>query len=207
MEWKIVNSQRGAGRLKTVIQNWNLKSNCHFRFANAHCSVGLDGEHLITEAGEIMGIPLTFDEKTRRAIIIDKSMGHEYLIELPANGSMLYIYTVLAKLGAERENAPFLRSLLELNLFGLQTSAATIGVDGRAATVVMHIAFPAELLAPQLLVNLLRNFIASAKKTRDKIGNLLITTNRELRRQNTRFSAVDAMSKGKPKSDMRIIRI
>jgi hypothetical protein len=169
--------------------------------------VGLDGENLIAEAGELMGLAFNFDEKTRRAIVIDKSTNMEYLIELPGNGSMLYVYTVLFKLATEKDNGPFLYSLLELNLFGLQTNAATIGVDGKASTVVMHISFPVEFLTPQLLVNLLSNFIVSSKKMREKIENLLITTNRELRHRHVHFSAADSMGKERPKDRMRIIRI
>lgn len=169
--------------------------------------MALAGEELLREAAGLLKFPLRFDPKTRRAIILDKTENRQYHIELPTKSPFLYIYAVLRKLGPDRENTAFLRALLELNLFGLQTNTTTLGLDGEADSLVVHLAYPLEFLTPQLLVNVIGNFVATVRKVHEKIENLAITTNQELRHRKTHFSAADALGKGKSKEEIRIIRI
>jgi hypothetical protein len=169
--------------------------------------MALDGEHLLREVGERMHISLRLDPKTRRCVLHDRANGQEYLLELPLKNPYIYLYTVLRNLGEERQNAQFLCALLGLNLFGLQTDGCTVSIDGPGRSIIQHLSFPIEFLTPQLLVNLLTNFIATARKLRGKIENLLVTSDKEIRRRLTHYSPAEAMDKKRPGDAMRIIRI
>jgi hypothetical protein len=167
----------------------------------------MDAEFLLREVGATLQLPLKLDPKTRRCVIQDKSSKQEYLLEMPLKNPFIYIYSILKQLTPEHSDESFLQALLELNLFGLQTDSCTISVDRSSRNILLHLTFPMEFLTPQLLVNLLTNFIATTRKLQAKIENLEIVTNKELRKQKTYYSAADSMDEKNPKHSMRVIRI
>ncbi|MDR0340541.1 MAG: CesT family type III secretion system chaperone [Puniceicoccales bacterium] len=167
----------------------------------------LAGEELLQETAKLLRLPMRFDAKVNRLTIRDKVESRQFHIELPAKSQLLYLYAALRKLGPERDNPTFLRALMELNLFGLQTSTATLSLDGATDALLVHLSYPVEFLTPQLLVNIIGNFVAAARKLRGKVENLVIVTNQELRRSKSHFSVADALDKDKIKENVRIIRI
>ncbi|MDR3316802.1 MAG: CesT family type III secretion system chaperone [Puniceicoccales bacterium] len=168
--------------------------------------MAMDGEHLLREVGERMRIPLKLDPKTCRCVVKNRTSREEYLIEFPPKNPFLYIYTVLRPLDNE-DDGPFLRKLLTLNLFGLQTDGCTIGVDDGSRNIILHLAFPIEFVSVQIFVNLLTNFIETAKKMRAGLDDIRVIATRELKKKQTHYSPAECMDKEKPKNNMRIIRI
>ncbi|MDR0679078.1 MAG: CesT family type III secretion system chaperone [Puniceicoccales bacterium] len=167
----------------------------------------MGGKELLQEAARLMRLPVRLDAEMNRLTILDKAENRQLHIELPARSQLLYIYAVLRKLGPERDNPAFLRALLELNLFGLQTNTTALSLDNETDALLVHLYCPLEFLTPQLLVNTIGNFVATARKLREKVENLLIATNQELRRSKSHFSAADALNRNKIKENIRIIRI
>jgi hypothetical protein len=170
--------------------------------------MGLDSEHLLHEVSNLMHLPLKLDQKTHRSVLRDRSSQHDYLIEFPPKNPFIYFYTVIWSTGnGELENADFLRSILGLNLFGLQIDSCTIGIDHAGKNFIMHMHFPLEFITPQLFVNLLKNFISTARKVRMKIEDISVATTREIRRKLTHYSVAENINKKKPGDSMRVIRI
>jgi hypothetical protein len=137
----------------------------------------------------------------------DKNDKHEYVIEFPEKNPLTYFYTVIRPLGVDSSNGAFLLSLLEMNLFGLQTDAATISIDKKNNNLLLHITFPVENLTPQLFINILTNFIATARKLRAKLDDLHVRTETQVQKKSERISAAEAISDHKPAEKMRVLRI
>ncbi|MDR2576991.1 MAG: CesT family type III secretion system chaperone [Puniceicoccales bacterium] len=172
--------------------------------------MGLDAENLVFAAAELMRISLKLNTKTRRCILQDREDKKEYIFEFPEKSPYVYFYTILRPLGKEAENAAYLRALLELNMFGLQTDGGTISGDRANGNLVLHSNLPLDYMTPQLFVNTLTNFIVTAKKLRGKLENLQMqswNTQQSPSSPKANFSAAASMEKNQPANKMRVIRI
>ncbi|MDR2029932.1 MAG: CesT family type III secretion system chaperone [Puniceicoccales bacterium] len=167
----------------------------------------LASETLIQELGKILGMPLELDKKTRRCVLRDKASKKEYFIELPQHAPYLYLYCVLLKASVEQQSEHFYRALLEMNLFGLKTDMGVLSIDPISRSILLHLSFPTEFLTPQLLCNLLTNFLAMALKVAAAVEDQLLISNKDARKRQSHYSAADGMDRDDPKRSMRVIRI
>ncbi|MDR3117243.1 MAG: CesT family type III secretion system chaperone [Puniceicoccales bacterium] len=167
----------------------------------------LDNEALLKEVGSLLRMPLKLDPKTCRCTLRDKASKQEYFIELPRHSSYLYLYSVLLRASPEQDSANFYRSLLEMNLFGLKTDTGSLSIDPASRSILLHLSFPMEFLTPQLMVNLLTNFTATAKKLGVAVEDQLLISNKDAQKRRVHYSPAEGMDKKNPGSSMRVIRI
>ncbi|MDR1437875.1 MAG: CesT family type III secretion system chaperone [Puniceicoccales bacterium] len=163
----------------------------------------MDINALLTAAGKLLNLPIKLDSETHRCILVDKNSRQEVFIEAPEGDDLLYIYAQLGKVPHDVQMDKFLKSVLELNLFGIQTNGFTISVEPQQDQLMLHFIFPQDILTPQLLVNLLKNFIASIKQMAAKIDDLTTIGRRRAAVAKAQYSPGE---NAKPKQAMRVIR-
>ncbi|MDR0727688.1 MAG: CesT family type III secretion system chaperone [Puniceicoccales bacterium] len=164
----------------------------------------MDLDTLMAGVSRRMNLPLKLDPETRRCVLQDKESHLEILIEFPQRNTALFIYSPLMQLPKEIDQAKFLESLLELNLFGLQTNGTTIGFDRKHGHIVLHHSVPLEFVDEQIFVNVLTNFIATARKISSRISDLQLVNQKRAKIANTHYTPAE---NAKPRQSMRIVRI
>jgi hypothetical protein len=163
----------------------------------------MDVDALLSATGGLLKLPLKLDPKTNRCVLVDKTSRQEVFIESPHGDELLYLYAPLGPVPKDVQMDRFFKSLLEFNLFGIQTNGFTIGVEPKQEQIMMHFLFSMDVLTPQLLSNLLRNFIASVKQMRAKVEDITTLGRKQAAIAKTRYSPGENT---KPKQSMRVIR-
>jgi hypothetical protein len=165
----------------------------------------MDPNALLAAAGKLMKLPLRLDPKTHRCVLVDRSTKQEIFIEFPASNRMSYIYAPLMDVPSDAATqGDFLQSVLQLNLFGLETNGFVVSIEPKQKRFMLHHSFPMELLTESLLVNLLKNFIGSVRQICAKIEDRMSINRKRVAVANTHYSLGE---NAKPKQTMRVIRI
>jgi hypothetical protein len=163
----------------------------------------MDLDLLLAGAGRRMKLPLKLDPETRRCVLQDKESHLEILIEFPQRNASMFLYSPIMQLPKEIEQEKFLESVLELNLFGLQTNGATLGFDRKHGHIMLHHSLSLEFVNEQIFVNMLTNFIATARKILVRVGDLQLVNQKRAKIANTHYSPSE---NAKPRQAMRVIR-
>ncbi|MDR0728359.1 MAG: type III secretion system chaperone [Puniceicoccales bacterium] len=127
---------------------------------------------LLEGVSKRLGIGLKFDGEGTTCRFRDNGSQRHYILEVLENHDMLYIYCPLMELPCEGRET-FFQFLLSLNLHGLLTQHAFVGLDEVKNLIVMSYSFPVELLDESLLFNLIVHFTASAEKVYRMLDNFL----------------------------------
>lgn len=126
---------------------------------------------LIDEVAIRIKLPLELNAKGQ-CRLRDSESKLVFTLECPENAKLFYIYTPICELAAVPNPEIFLRSLLSLNLLGIQSKGLTISLDTTHNKIVAHIALPKEILTPELLENFINNTILAARVLKKKIEDL-----------------------------------
>jgi hypothetical protein len=101
-----------------------------------------------------------------------KSTDEEFIVELPHNGEILYIYSVIGNVPFDNRE-PFLECLLKHNLHGVEINQCNIGIDVQTNKFILS----PPLLIPDLdeivLISLLNGFFTSVPKLTEHLVHLL----------------------------------
>jgi hypothetical protein len=124
-------------------------------------------EQLLNDLGLTMGLPdLKFNEQGCARLVFDSKTAVN--LESDADTGQLQIYTDLCPLPPEGREALYL-SLLEGNLFGLQTQGATLAVDSANHQVVLCRTLVAEELSANAFLAIIESFVNCAEQWRAQI--------------------------------------
>lgn len=124
-------------------------------------------EQLLNDLGLTMGLPdLKFNEQGCARLVFDSKTSVN--LESDADTGQLQIYTDLCPLPPEGREALYL-SLLEGNLFGLQTQGATLAVDSANHEVVLCRTLAAEELSANAFLAIIESFVNCAEQWRAQI--------------------------------------
>ena len=124
-------------------------------------------EQLLNDLGLTMGLPdLKFNEQGCARLVFDSKTSVN--LESDADTGQLQIYTDLCPLPPEGREALYL-SLLEGNLFGLQTEGATLAVDSANQEVVLCQTLMAEELGADGFLAIIERFVNCAEQWRAQI--------------------------------------
>ncbi|MDR0444990.1 MAG: type III secretion system chaperone [Puniceicoccales bacterium] len=127
---------------------------------------------LLEGVSKRLGFALKFDEKGGTCHFRDNASQRHYVLEVLEHHDMLYIYCPLLEVPADKRET-FFHFLLTLNLHGLMTRHAFVGLDEVKNLIVMSYSFPIDLLNETLLFNMIVNFTSSAEKVYSILDNFL----------------------------------
>ncbi|MDR2806991.1 MAG: CesT family type III secretion system chaperone [Puniceicoccales bacterium] len=97
-----------------------------------------------------------------------KSTDEETIVELPSNGEILYIYTVIGDVPFDNREKVF-EFILRLNLHGHGTNRGMIGIDAKTNKFVLSHSLLIRDLNEQLLLQWMREFFSTASQLREKL--------------------------------------
>ena len=97
-----------------------------------------------------------------------KSTGEEYIVELPNNGNILYIYSALADVPFDHREGTF-EYILRLSLHGIETSQCIIGIDGRTNKFVLSRSLIIDGLNESTLFNSMSEFFSILPAVRERL--------------------------------------
>ena len=100
--------------------------------------------------------------------IKSKSTGEEYIVELPNNGDILYIYSAITDVPFDHRESIF-EYILRINLHGIETSRCIIGIDGRTNKFILSRPLPIDGLNETMLLNAMNDFFAILPTIREGI--------------------------------------
>ena len=124
-------------------------------------------EQLLNDLGLTMGLPdLKFNEQGCARLVFDSKTSVN--LESDADTGQLRIYAVLWPLPPEGREALYL-SLLEGNLFGLQTQGATLAIDSANYQVVLCRTLVADELSANSFLAIIESFVNCAEQWRAQI--------------------------------------
>lgn len=124
-------------------------------------------EQLLNDLGLTMGLPdLKFNEQGCARLVFDGKTSVN--LESDADTGKLQLYTDLCPLPPEGREALYL-SLLEGNLFGMQTEGATLAVDSANQEVVLCQTLMAEELSADGFLAIIERFVNCAEQWRAQI--------------------------------------
>lgn len=109
---------------------------------------------------------------TNLCSITQKSTGDEYVVELPNNGDLLYIYAPLSDVPFDNRE-PLFEFLLQTNLHGIETRGNIIGLDRRMNKFVLSRVLRVEELSETSLLNMMNEFFSSLASLKEKITQFL----------------------------------
>jgi len=127
---------------------------------------------LLEGVSKRLGITLRFDGEGTTCRFRDNSSQRHYILEVPEHHDMLYIYCPLLEVPCDRRET-FFHFLLTLNLHGLMTQHAFLGLDEVKNLIVMSYSFPIGLLDEALLFNLIVHFTSSAETVYQMLDTFL----------------------------------
>lgn len=105
---------------------------------------------------------------TNLCSITQKSTGDEYVIELPNNGDLLYLYAPLCDVPFDNRE-PLFEFLLQMNLHGIETMRNIIGLDRRMNKFVLSRVLKVEELNETSLLNTMNTFFSSLTSLKERI--------------------------------------
>lgn len=126
---------------------------------------------LIDEVAIRIKLPLELNAKGQ-CRLRDNVSHLDFTLECPEDAKLFYIYTPICELAAVPDPEFFLKSLLSLNLLGIQSKGLTLGWDSTHNKIVAHIALPKKILTAELLENFINNTILAARVLKKKIEDL-----------------------------------
>jgi hypothetical protein len=101
-----------------------------------------------------------------------KSPGEEFIVELPRNGEIYYIYPVIADVPFDNRES-FFEFLPKLDSHGIETRQRNIGIEFQAKKFILSQRLLSQGLDEILLINLLNGFFTSVAKLLDEIKHVL----------------------------------
>ena len=93
----------------------------------------------------------------------------EFIIELPPESPIIYMYSPMAELPAEHKEA-FYEKLLKANFFCLETNGATFSIDERSNRIVLSYGQPIEQIDNLIFKNIVGNFLETAETWRELLN-------------------------------------
>jgi predicted DNA-binding ribbon-helix-helix protein len=131
-------------------------------------------EELIDEISRHSEIHLQVDEDKRCSLKLENA--YTLTIEESADCKTLYLYTVLGKVDDQSKSVIF-NTLMEANLFGLQTAGANFAFESQDKVIVLYQYFQTQKIDYHEFEELFWEFLNTTKIWTEKINNLLQPNN------------------------------
>ena len=140
--------------------------------------------------GQKIGLNLSLEEDNR--CVIRDSTKQEFVIEIPEESDLFYLYSPLQALPNSEDRELFYEKILIMNLFGQRTGSATLALDPRISQIVMFYSAPVAHYNASTFGSVLSNFVKTSKRLRETLQHL----ERDIQLQRMKKkSAVSAKSK------------
>ena len=93
----------------------------------------------------------------------------EFVIELPHESPIVYLYSPMADIPSSNREA-FFERLLRANFFCLETNGATFSIDERSHRIILSYGHPIEQADNLIFKNIVGNFLETAEKWRKALN-------------------------------------
>jgi hypothetical protein len=116
--------------------------------------------------GESFGVPLSLDDDGACAIAVEG--GLDCVIEADAAAELVHLHALLLRLPVEGR-AALIEEALALNLYGVVTEGASLGLDRDSDSLALAISRPLAELDHARFAALLTGFVGTALRLRDQL--------------------------------------
>lgn len=93
----------------------------------------------------------------------------EFIIELPPESPIVYLYSPMAELPAEHRDT-FFEKLLKANFFCLETNGATFSIDERSNRIIISFGQPIDQIDNLVFKNIVGNFLETAEHWKEQLN-------------------------------------
>lgn len=93
----------------------------------------------------------------------------EFIIELPPESPIVYLYSPMAELPIEHRDT-FFEKLLKANFFCLETNGATFSIDERSNRIILSFGQPIDQIDNLVFKNIVGNFLETAEHWKDQLN-------------------------------------